>query len=104
MLRQNSADLATAQAGHRAQILELRGQSAAVAGLGSLPELVKSLTETQRTIAERSKPLLIDQKGLGKPFSFAGDESQFQRWAHNVSSVVHFSCLPEHRDRAGLER
>ena len=52
MLRQNNADLATVQAGRMAQILELRGQSAAVAALSSLPDLGKNLVETQRTIAE----------------------------------------------------
>ena len=50
-------------------------------GLNALPRLVEVLQQ-------RSRPTLIDTRGLGKPFAFNGREEDFQRWSAKVSNYV----------------
>ncbi len=73
----------------RQQQLQLSGKlSAALRNVALMPAVVSNLGELTKTLSDRSKPGLIDIKGVGKPCQFDNKEESFLRWASKTESVV----------------
>ena len=53
-----------------------------------LNRLVEVLTEQTRQLGRRDRPQLVDQRSIGKPTIFAGDESRFHEWAKKLEDYL----------------
>ena len=53
-----------------------------------LNRLVEVLTEQTRQLGRRERPQLVDQRSIGKPTIFAGDESRFHEWAKKLEDYL----------------
>ena len=58
-----------------------------VTGLGTLPDLVKTIKEGQKSSGSH-KPSLIDQRGLGKPTVFPDKEDKFAAWMRKTENYI----------------
>ncbi|CAK0796647.1 unnamed protein product [Prorocentrum cordatum] len=50
-------------------------------GLRQLPDLVQTLTSLVESRGQGASPGLVDNRGIGKPSGFSGDESKFREWS-----------------------
>ena len=74
------------QAGGAAQ----RGAAAAapVVSNESIGLLIEALTEQTRALSRRDRPVLVDVKGIGRPYTFTNDESKFPEWCKKVEDYL----------------
>eukprot|EP00971_Amphidinium_carterae_P095254 1884378-Amphidinium_carterae.1 len=67
----------------------MSGTFQAMNSLSALPDLVKSMSKGTKAIADRSRPSLIDHKGLGRPTTFdSRKEDEYSRWSRKLESFV----------------
>ncbi|CAK0892634.1 unnamed protein product [Prorocentrum cordatum] len=74
------------QAGGAAQ----RGAAAAapVVSNESIGLLIEALSEQTRALSRRDRPVLVDVKGIGRPYTFTNDESKFPEWCKKVEDYL----------------
>ncbi|CAK0855964.1 unnamed protein product [Prorocentrum cordatum] len=74
----------------QAQVLQLTQQLQAVqqgaAQQGGMADAVAAIRELARAQADRSRPTLVDTRGLGRPKVFSNKEDDFQNWSQKVES------------------
>eukprot|EP00959_Pyramimonas_sp_CCMP1952_P122523 2561562-Pyramimonas_sp.AAC.1 len=51
-----------------------------------MAEAVAAIRDLARAQADRSRPTLVDTKGLGRPKVFSNKEDEFQNWSQKVES------------------
>ena len=63
-------------------------------GVGSSPSdqrverLLEMMTEQLRILGERSRPTLVDVKGIGKPTVFKNEDARFHEWAKKTEDYL----------------
>ena len=58
------------------------------AALAAIPQALAGLQESTKAVAERSKPTLLDLKGIGKPSVFDNSSEGFARWSKRTSGFI----------------
>ena len=58
------------------------------AALAAIPQALAGLQESTKALAERSRPILLDLKGIGKPSVFDNSSDGFQRWSKRTSGFI----------------
>ena len=76
------------------QLRSVASSTAAAASTASLDALVAALQEQNKLAATRSKPSIIDSRGIGKPAQFDNRESTFSIWSKKVENL-HMSVHPD---------
>ena len=95
-LSQQVLDLNARLVASEAAVTEQRSAAAArdqqllgaLSGLQALPQVLAGMATATSVLAERSKPSLIDTRGLGRPQTFDNKEESFQRWATKLEGFV----------------
>ena len=74
------------------QLRNAASTSAGSASTASIDALVAALQEQNRIAASKSKPSIIDSRGIGKPAQFDNKEQHFSIWSKKLENF----CLSAH--------
>ena len=73
--------------GNRIAALQ-QGAATGPASEQGMTRIMEGLVTQIRALSERSRPALVDVKGIGKPKPFENDESRFHEWARKTEDFL----------------